>query len=1019
MPATAQVRIGADTKDFRRAMNGINAQFKKLNKDVGILNKTLGLLGRATKGIGMMGSFVGIPGILGASTRAFMKFEKNVAEVYTLLPKANRAAFDQMSKDALRFSEKFGIMPEEVTRGMYQAISAGITPETLMSDDGFLEVAQQSAVAGVTDLKTAVDAFTNVINSYGRETYDVAQVADMMFKAVSMSKTTFRELSDYMYQILPTAGSLGIRLDDLLGSISALAATGTLTRVGTTQLRQMFIELGRTGDKANEAFLQASGGTPFQQFIRDGGRVTEVIAMIGNVAKSRGTDLRNLFGSVEAGNAAINLFTSRSVQGMIDALDETSGASAGSMSTAFNVMANTVSFQFSRMVRSFMNAFSRLGEVIKPALLDVINLLQRIGQRVSNLPWDEMSRAFKVAWTRIKELVQTGDIWDYLKTGFQLALSSMLAFAGYASAKIYKFISSIAPDSMGFGVFGIKDIFQKLGDLITGLTPLSTSMINAISDKMTEFSGILSSIGNDIENALIRSFQSAQVAIQQIMDDIMEYAMGIPVLGENIAKSYYKSQYKDEDEALNKAQQLPDFNEGLEKGRFQINPFKDDDLNEGRKTFRDSIEDYNNSAFKHNREVSRGSLKEGSTRIIEPVDYEKAVPKEGDIDFSELRKIVENIKILNKGGIYRDTNYPVAFASGAIDDQHRIGGGNLIETFDDMVSATLAAGGRAQIESQQGREQRAENIKTRITEKVTELISPTKESSFLPYKETTQYKLSNNIASESLSDFMDKAGNFQGVVESLTGTLINVGASEKSLKSIGKQWEKLLDDIIGNIVLPDKEDPKYTEGGIPQTPQKEPWALINKSASVVADSLQSIGGGGFWEKSRVKRKEEPEEIRALRAKERFGGVLSKEEKAKLQGVKVKEKPKDKKEKSAETTAIEEQTDRLGGLLEGIKNIFSGLFSDESPEKNEVKKEESNKTSKLKPVSKDLKNASALFTDKQNAIFKGQYLNSVDRGTTKMANIERFNEVIDKHMNLVTRLEDLQERAERSEPAINF
>ena len=187
-------------------------------------------------------------------------------EVFTLLPNANRAFLEEMKRDALKFSEEYGIQPEEVTKGMYQAISAGIDPIGLTS--GFLKVAQEAAIAGVTDLRTSVDALTNVVNSYGEGVYDMQYVSDLMFKSVSMSKLTFRELSDYMYQILPTAGSLKLRLDDLLGSISALAATGTLTRVGTTQLRQFLIELSRSGDKANLAFLEASGGVPFEKFIK-------------------------------------------------------------------------------------------------------------------------------------------------------------------------------------------------------------------------------------------------------------------------------------------------------------------------------------------------------------------------------------------------------------------------------------------------------------------------------------------------------------------------------------------------------------------------------------------------------------------------------------------------------------------------------------------------------------------------------------------------------------------------------
>lgn len=479
MPATAQIRIGADTKQFQKAMQEVQKGMGTLQRQVvktsGIINKSLSFLSK----VGKFGIIVGTPAGLVTATRAFTKFEKDIMEVFTLLPNANRAFLEEMKRDALKFSEEYGIQPEEVTKGMYQAISAGIDPIGLTS--GFLKVAQEAAIAGVTDLRTSVDALTNVVNSYGEGVYDMQYVSDLMFKSVSMSKLTFRELSDYMYQILPTAGSLKLRLDDLLGSISALAATGTLTRVGTTQLRQFLIELSRSGDKANLAFLEASGGVPFEKFIKNGGRMTEVIEMMGEVAKRRQVSLRNLFGSVEAGNAALTMFNSLGLEGMIDSLEDPSG----STEIAAMKMMDTIGFRIEKLKRVVMNTFIRIGDVIRPVMEDVLKFLESRMDRLRNYNWDLLKRNFKQRWEFIKALVNEGLAFDYIMAQARVVFADLLTFVVSWTERIASTIaaafSSTEGQELKNTLLGLADaFFDKMVLVFAKLTPVLLSALNPV-----------------------------------------------------------------------------------------------------------------------------------------------------------------------------------------------------------------------------------------------------------------------------------------------------------------------------------------------------------------------------------------------------------------------------------------------------------------------------------------------------------------------------------------------------------
>lgn len=1060
MPATAQVRIGADTKVFRRAMEDINKRFKELNKNVGVVRKSLGALGSAFGSLGKVGSFVGLPGLIGASAYAFSKFEKNVAEVYTLLPKANRQAFEEMSRDALKFSEKFGVMPEEVTRGMYQAISAGVKPETLMDDNEFLDVAQKSAVAGVTDLKTAVDALTNVTNSYGEGVYDVREVADMMFKAVSMSKTTFRELSDYMYQILPTAGSLKIRLDDLLGSISALAATGTLTRVGTTQLRQMFIELGRTGDKANSAFLQASGGTPFQQFIRDGGRVTEVIAMIGNVAKSRGTDLRNLFGSVEAGNAAINLFTSRSVQGMIDALDEDTGAAAGAMSDAFKKIADTVSFKFGQVTRSIMNTAVKLGMVLKPALMDVLSIAKVVGDKLTNLDWKSISRTFAYYWTGIRGLIAKGDFWSTFLKLTKTAFMGITLIAYKAIRSIFNFIKN--------NIFSVNfsDIFSNFSGVLTlvssAVSAFFTGFVSQVDRLLPRFDGI----SDAITNALMVAFVQVRVMFGRMVDDMMRMLATNPIFGDQVSKMLFEAQYPDKEKALEEAQSTVGYREnaptvatGLGYELKGLTPFSGalpdklkenaidfytDKLKDLRKSYSDAVTDYNNEVDK----VGQGEK-------IESISYDD-IFKGGKVDIPMLNELEENFKKFAVEGVTAN-DFTSRFGKDAFEQFNEYKSG--------LENALLVGAGRAQAKEEDKPKIRKEDQKeSAVSESVTNTIEIRESKSETKSVESRETKVENQVqqqskksvpdaekggfkfasvmeeikeqmgiketiksafgfgtdvtssAVEKVDDFAKNAeGKLENALTALTDGLTKLGSAVTGAAT-GIDTEKLekklfadLGDIFAligkNAVLPDeKEEAKYTDGGIKLSPQQQMWNLINPAAKPVVDSLQKIGGGGNVGSADNTLKDRLDFL------DKKKGVMGLNEAEEKERKKLQEK-KDKEDRSPEVEA----TLSLGELIDkGLKDLSKTIREFFSNKKDQATPA---------PVKKETKKAIEILDNKQTKLLPSAEamprLEPLDSNNTSTNRVfEKLETVMTKYEQLVDRQAEVMDETSKEQP-INF
>jgi TP901 family phage tail tape measure protein len=235
------------------------------------------------------------------SMAEFQQFDKGMREVFTLMPGMSQEAMGVMEQQALDAATEMGKLPEEVVPALYQALSAGVPSDNVFE---FLETANAAAMGGVTDLETAVDGITSVVNAYGDEIIDATTASDVMFTAVRLGKTNFEQLSNSLFNVVPTAASLGVTFTDVAANLAALTAQGVPTSVATTQLRQAFVEASKSGSDLDLA-IQALTGKTFAQLIASGMTSSEIFTTLRDSMPEQ--EFRDLFGSVEASNAVLGI----------------------------------------------------------------------------------------------------------------------------------------------------------------------------------------------------------------------------------------------------------------------------------------------------------------------------------------------------------------------------------------------------------------------------------------------------------------------------------------------------------------------------------------------------------------------------------------------------------------------------------------------------------------------------------------------------------------------------------------
>jgi len=110
-----KIAIIGDDSQLKKTLKSATGKLETFGKNVGKFGIAAGAAFGATA------VAAGTKGIT-----AFADFEKGMKEVMTLMPDAGDEVFGQMSEQVKSLSKEMGILPDEITGALYQAISAGI-----------------------------------------------------------------------------------------------------------------------------------------------------------------------------------------------------------------------------------------------------------------------------------------------------------------------------------------------------------------------------------------------------------------------------------------------------------------------------------------------------------------------------------------------------------------------------------------------------------------------------------------------------------------------------------------------------------------------------------------------------------------------------------------------------------------------------------------------------------------------------------------------------------------------------
>lgn len=307
----------------------VSLRTASLDKDIASVGKKMKKMGAGMSAIGKDLSLkltAPIAAIGVAALLSFGQFEKGMNEVRSLMPNLNQGEFVQLQEDVRDLAVEMGVNAVEAVGALYQAISAGVPKDNVID---FLRVSTKTAIAGLTDVTTAVDGITTVLNAYKMEAGEAEKVSDVLFTAVRLGKTNFSELSTSLFQAAPMAAAMNVPLEEISAAVTTLTKQGVPTSVAMTQIRASLVGLAKPTSTMTTALKNMKDESyESGQALLDSKGYLGALEALRTDSGLTSEELAKAFGSVE-GLGAVLAQTGSNFDGAIDdlkAMTESSGA---------------------------------------------------------------------------------------------------------------------------------------------------------------------------------------------------------------------------------------------------------------------------------------------------------------------------------------------------------------------------------------------------------------------------------------------------------------------------------------------------------------------------------------------------------------------------------------------------------------------------------------------------------------------------------------------------------------------
>lgn len=351
-------RAETELINIRKDIDNVTKELKEQDTKLGVLSrkwetfeKSLSESGLNIESVASSMQKIGaaMAGIGVVSATMSMSFDQEFSKVKTIADET-QISFDDLKKGVLDVSSTINVDAKVAANALYEIVSANISTADSLK---VLEGSAKLAKTGFTDINTAADLMTTVLNAYGSSVEEVNKYSDQMILTQKLAKTTIGELGSSFGDIAGFAATANVEFAQIGSALSVLTTRGVGTSESITALKAILSAVisptkeakdmaDELGISFNLSSLQSRG---FVKFLRD----------IEKGCRGDTEAMASLFGSSEALNAVLQLTSKEGMAQFSENLEIISGASGTTeealralespgedLSEAFNRLKNTL-----------------------------------------------------------------------------------------------------------------------------------------------------------------------------------------------------------------------------------------------------------------------------------------------------------------------------------------------------------------------------------------------------------------------------------------------------------------------------------------------------------------------------------------------------------------------------------------------------------------------------------------------------------------------------------------------------
>lgn len=336
--------VTKELKEQDTKLGGLSHKWKTFENNLSESGLNIESVASSMQKIGAVMAGIGV-----VSATMSMSFEQEFSKVKTISDET-QISFDDLKKGVLDVSNTINVDAKVAANALYNIVSANISTADSLK---VLEGSAKLAKTGFTDINTAADLMTTVLNAYGSSVDEVNKYSDQMILTQKLAKSTIGELGSSFGDVAGFAATANVEFAQIGSALSVLTTRGVGTSEAITALKAILSAVisptkeakdmaDELGISFNLSSLQSRGFVKFLKDIEKGCRGdTEAMA--------------SLFGSSEALNAVFQLTSKEGMAQFSENLEIISGASGTTeealkalktpgedLSAAFNNLKNTL-----------------------------------------------------------------------------------------------------------------------------------------------------------------------------------------------------------------------------------------------------------------------------------------------------------------------------------------------------------------------------------------------------------------------------------------------------------------------------------------------------------------------------------------------------------------------------------------------------------------------------------------------------------------------------------------------------